>query len=121
MKKAILYGFLTWLILFIIAFVAFIVHESNRPLFESIMAVACTTVAMVFTLMYFRNVRSDFVKEGLYLGLTFFIINILIDIPLFLFGGPMMTTFGGYMSDIGITYLLFFAVTIGVGYSRQAT
>lgn len=114
-KKALLYGFLTWLIVFIVGFMAFVVHDSNRPLFESIMAVAATTVSMFFAVCYFKNVESNFLKEGVTLGIVFYVVNIAIDLPLFLLGGPMQTTFGAYMSDIGFTYLLFFAVTIGVG------
>jgi len=121
LKKAVLYGFLTWLILFVIGFLAFAVHDSNRPLFESIMAAACTTVSMIFTVLYFRHVNSNFVREGVYLGLIFFLMGVIIDLPLFLFSGPMKTTPGGYMSDIGVTYLLFFAVTIGVGKILELT
>lgn len=40
--RAIFYGFLIWLIPFIVAFVIFPLRESARPLFESIMPVAVT-------------------------------------------------------------------------------
>lgn len=106
-KKALLYGFLTWLIVFIIGFMAYIVHDSNRPLFESIMAVASTTVSMIFALQYFKTVEKNYIREGFFLGLVFFIINIGIDLPLFLFGGPMKTSLINYMADIGLTYILF--------------
>lgn len=115
-KKALLYGFLIWLFIFLIGFMAFIVHESNRPLFESIMAVAVTTVSMIFTIAYFRKVDKNLIREGFYLGMIFFLVNVIIDLPLFLLESPMQTTPGNYFSDIGCTYLLFFAVTIGVGY-----
>ncbi len=119
LKKALLYGFLTWLVIFIVGFIAYVIHESNRPLFESIMAVSSTTVSIIFALLYFRNVEKDYIKEGWYLGLIFFLVNVFIDLPLFLFGGPMKTTFGSYMADIGLTYFLFFAVTIGLGYALE--
>ncbi len=83
------------------------------------MAVASTTVSIIFALLYFRNVEKAYIKEGWYLGLIFFLINIFIDLPLFLFAGPMKTTFGNYMSDIGLTYILFFSVTIGIGYALE--
>jgi hypothetical protein len=34
---------------------------------------------------------------------------------LFLLEGPMQTTFAGYMSDIGITYLIMPVFTSGIG------
>lgn len=118
-KKAFLYGFLTWLIIFIIGIMAYMVHDSNRPLFESIMAVASTTVSVIFALLYFRNVEKNYIKEGWVLGLVFFLVNIGIDLPLFLLGGPMKTSLGNYMADIGLTYILFFAVTVGIGYALE--
>ena len=120
-KTALLYGFLTWLIIFIIGFMAFVFHESNRPLFESIMAVACTSVSMVFTILYFGKVETDYLREGILLGIIFYLVSVAIDLPFFLLEGPMKTTFGHYMSDIGLTYLLFFAVTIGTGYAMDKT
>ena len=38
-RKAVLFGFLIWLIPFVVAFIIFPLRESSRPLFESIMPV----------------------------------------------------------------------------------
>ena len=57
----------------------------------------------------------DYLREGVLLGCLWFAINILIDAPLMLLGGPMKMTLPDYMSDIGVTYLLIPAITIGIG------
>jgi len=69
-KKAVLYGFLIWLIVFATAFLIFPIHESNRAFFESIMPVIISIVTSFFAFKYFSNVENNFIKEGLYFGIT---------------------------------------------------
>jgi hypothetical protein len=105
-KKAVLYGFLVWLIVFTVSFLTFPLRDSNRPLFESIMPVALSICTVFFSILYFRHASIAVFKEGVLLGLTWLAINLCIDAPLFLFGGPMKTTISGYVSDIGTTYMV---------------
>jgi len=114
-KRAVLYGVLVWLIVFIVGFLAFPVRGSDRPLFESIMPVALSICVVFFSVSYFKRVDSAFVREGLLTGILWLGIGIVIDIPLFLFGGPMKTSISGYVSDIGITYLIIPIITVAQG------
>ena len=116
MKKILLYGFLIWLIPFIVAFLIFPIKESNLPLFESIMPVAVTLATVLFSVLYFKNVSANYLKVGVLLGLTWFAISLVIDLPLFMYEGPMKMTFGDYMMDIGLTYLIIPIITTGYGY-----
>lgn len=113
--KAIFFGFLVWLAAFVVAFMIFPVRETSRPLFESIMAVVVTSAAAGFAVLYFRRVRGRYVREGAILGLLWLAINLAIDAPLMLVGGPMQMTLGAYLADIGLTYLIIPAVTIAIG------
>ena len=119
--KAIGIGCLVWLVPFILAFMVFPIHTANRPLFESIMAVAVTGSAVGFGIWYLNNVTKEFVKEAVKLGILWFFICVLIDAPLMLLGGPMKMSLGQYVADIGVTYLCIPVVTWGLGYaySRQ--
>ncbi len=56
-----------------------------------------------------------YLREGVILGLVWLAINVLIDLPLMLAGGPMQMTLGQYLADIGLTYLIIPAVTMGIG------
>jgi len=112
--KAVLFGFLVWLSAFVVAFVIFPLRESARPLFESIMPVVVTTATVVCAVLYFRRVRSSFVREGVLLGLVWLAMNVVIDLPLML-SGPIQMTLGEYFADIGLTYLIIPAITIGIG------
>jgi hypothetical protein len=117
--KAILFGFLLWLAAFVVAFLIFPLRESSRPLFESIMPVVVTSTTAVFAAVYIRGVQKQFLREGIILGCLWLTINLAIDLPLMLAGGPMQMSLGQYMADIGLTYLVIPAVTIGIGFSCE--
>jgi len=120
--KAIGYGVLVWLIPFIVAFLIFPIHDSNRPLFESIMAVAVSTTAVVFGLLYLNYITKNRIREGIQLGILWFIVSVLIDAPLMLIGGPMKMSLTEYLADIGVTYFCIPVITWGlsVAYSHSA-
>ncbi|HEY4612265.1 MAG TPA: hypothetical protein VII11_04725 [Bacteroidota bacterium] len=117
-KYALLFGFLIWLIPFAVAVVIFPLRENDRPLFESIMPVAVTIAAVIFSVLYYRKVESGFVREGILLGIVWYLISVGIDLLMFSWG-PMAMTFIDYMKDIGLTYLIIPTVTIGFGVLRQ--
>ena len=45
---------------------------------------------------------------------------VLIDAPLFLFGGPMKMSAGAYFADIGLTYVAIPVVTWGLAVAYRA-
>jgi hypothetical protein len=117
-KLTLIYGFLIWIIVFAVAMAIFPIRNSNRALFESIMPVALTICVVIFGNLYFRKLETSFVKEGVTLGIVWLLINLIIDLALFM-QGPMKMAFADYISDIGLTYLLIPAITIGFGYVRN--
>lgn len=117
-KSALLFALAVWIIPFVVAMFIFPIRESNRPLFESIMPVAVGIAVVIFTILYFKKVESNFVKEGVLLGIVFFCVSFIIDLSMFMWG-PMKMSFGEYLSDIGVTYLLMPVITIGFGYFLQ--
>ena len=109
------FGVLVWLIPFVVAVLVFFLHESSRPLFESIMAVTVSATAVTFGLLYLKRVVGDVVRESVGLGLLWFAIAVAIDAPLMLLGGPMKMSFGEYLADIGVTYLCIPVIVWGLG------
>lgn len=107
-------GFLVWLIPFLVAFLVFPFRESNRALFESIMAVTVTAATVSMGLIYLRRIDRVKVREGILLGLVWFVVCVAVDAPLMLLGGPMKMTFWQYMADIGLTYIIIPVVTWGL-------
>ena len=114
--KICLFGFLIWLIPFIMSFFIFGLHEDYRPLFESIMAVTVTLSVVIFSILYFKTVDKDYIKEGVIIGMIWLIINLIIDlIIMVLLESPMQMSIGDYMMDIGLTYVIIPVITIGFG------
>lgn len=117
--KILIFGFLVWLIPFLVSFVVFPLKATMRPLFESIMPLILTIIVIILAYYYMKNLDANFIKEGIIIGLAWFIINIIIDLFMFLPASPMHMDFADYMMDIGLTYLIIPSITIGFGYMAQ--
>ncbi|MCK5572596.1 MAG: hypothetical protein KAJ12_07535 [Bacteroidetes bacterium] len=111
----ILYCSILWLVPFVVAIGIFPLHTSNRPLFETIMPVVLTISVVLVSILYFRKVDSEYLRAGIRLGVAAFVVSFLIDLSLFSWG-PMKMPFGEYVGDIGLTYLIYPTVTVGIGY-----
>jgi hypothetical protein len=116
--KILIFGFLMWLVPFLVSVVIYPLKTSENPLFESIMSVVLTLTVVLFSIKYFRNLSIDFLREGILTGTVWFLISIILDLSLFMWG-PMQMSFENYMMDIGITYLIIPTVTVGFGYIIQ--
>jgi hypothetical protein len=117
--KIILFGFLVWLIPFLVAFAIFPLRVYMRPLFESIMPLTLTIIVVILAYYYLKNMEVNFVKEGVIIGFAWFIINIAIDLIMFMPASPMQMSFADYMMDIGLTYVMIPVITVGMGYMAQ--
>ena len=115
-KWIIIYGIFVWLIPFIASFSIVGLRESNRVLFESIMPVVLTATLLIFSILFFRRIKEQYFKMGVIVGISWFLINIIIDLLLFLPEGPMQITLSEYMMDIGLTYLIIIIIPVGFGY-----
>lgn len=116
--KILIFGFLMWLVPFLVSVVIYPLKTSENPFFESIMSVVLTLTVVLFSIKYFRNLRTDFLREGILTGTVWFSISIILDLSLFIWG-PMQMSFENYMMDIGLTYLIIPTVTVGFGYIIQ--
>lgn len=114
-KKALLFGFLVWLIPFIVAILLSSVRKHNRPLFESLMPVVITISVVPFLILYFSKLQVYFLKEAVLLGIIWLAISLILDLLCFM-EGPMKMSFADYMMDIGLTYLMIPTISIGFGY-----
>ena len=109
-----LLGFFSWLIPFVVAILIFKVRETNRPFFETIMAVTVAASTTWLATRYFRQIKQGFIAAGLTAGLVWVAINVVIDLLMFM-QGPMKMSFTDYMQDIGLTYMMIPAITTGIG------
>ena len=98
-----------------VSILIFPLRDAERPLFEAIMPVVLTVFCVLFANLYFRKLKSNFVREGLILGVLWFVVRVVIDLPLLTLS-PLNMSFVEYMKDIGLTYLILPAITTGFGY-----
>jgi hypothetical protein len=110
------YGFVMWLIPFIISLLIYPIKISLNPLFETIMPVVITLTVVLLTISYLKHIKKNFLRESMVIGVSWFLISIIIDLILFLPASPMHMSLANYMMDIGLTYLIIPFVTVGMGY-----
>jgi hypothetical protein len=114
--KKLSYGFLSWLVPFITSFL-FYTREGELTidifLFKSIMIVVGSVTAAFLMISYFKAINADYFKEGVVLGLTWFGMNILLDLVILvaMFGMPA----GDYFTQIGLRYVVIPVMCITVG------
>ena len=113
--KLVGFGFLIWLIPFLVSFVIFPLRNANRPLFESIMPIILVLTVMIISVLYFKKIEKKSLKEGLIAGVLWFVLSLAIDTMLFLPSSSMQMSFIDYMMDIGLTYLIILMIPIGIG------
>ena len=116
--RNILYGFLVWLIPFVASFF-FYSKEGGLTidifLFKSIMIVVGSISAAILLVSYFKKIGTAYLKEGITVGLTWFGINILLDLLVLI---PMSgMSVADYFTQIGIRYLVMPVMSIMVGAS----
>ncbi len=103
--RAVLLGFLSWVIPFAISFVVFPVKKLNAPIFSSVMYLVVLATAGVLLGIHFRG-RTVCIREATRVGALWLAMNLILDYPMFAFG-PMKMTPLGYYSEIGLVYLTY--------------
>lgn len=117
---AVLYGFLTWLIPFFASLFFFSKQgELTIPIqtFKSIMVVVGSLSSVPLLVRYFNRVDKDYLKNGIFLGILWYVMNIGLDILVLLPLSKM--SFQEYFPNIGISYFSIPIYVIGVGILLQ--
>ncbi|MBK9735680.1 MAG: hypothetical protein IPO92_12225 [Saprospiraceae bacterium] len=115
--KTVILGFLSWLIPFVVSFLFF--KPGGEILvpyatFKSIIMVVGVISGCYLLFKFFSYIESDYVRNGLIVGVTWFVINILLDVIILI---PMMkTSFADYFMSIGLSYFAIPAISIAFGY-----
>ncbi|MDX1684897.1 MAG: hypothetical protein R3275_06640 [Saprospiraceae bacterium] len=117
-KKVLFYGFLSWLFPFIAGFFLYSLHESNRVFFETLMPLVIAATGVVLGVLYLKGSPNPG-AEAFKVGLIWMVISIVIDLFLFLPESPMHLSFMEYIKDIGLTYMIYPIVLLGLGRASE--
>lgn len=120
--RIVLFGFLSWLA----PFVASIFFFSPAGLvidiflFKTVMIVVGSASGAVLLVLHFRNVKRNFLKEGILVGVAWFALNIVLDVLVLLPLSGM--DFPTYFAQIGGRYLVMpiMAATVGIVLEKKA-
>lgn len=82
--------------------------------FKSIMIVISVSVSMLLLIQYFKATKSNYLRNAGYLGLTWFVMNLALDILILLPLSQMPMQ--DYVNQIAIRYLAIPIMAMGVGY-----
>lgn len=115
--KNLFFGFLSWLIPFVVSFLFFTPGgELAVPsaTFKSTIMVVGTISGCYLLFRYFKFVDSEFVRNGIIVGVSWLVINIVLDTLILI---PIMkTTFADYFMSIGLGYISIPVIRITMGY-----
>jgi hypothetical protein len=115
-RWALLLGFADWLLPFAVSFAIFPLRAEDYYLFESLLSVTVVFAAVFFAILYFKRTKAKSIQEGFLVGALWLIVNLAIDLALFLPSSPMQMSFSLYLRQIGIKYVSILIVATGFGY-----
>lgn len=116
LQKTILYGFLLWLTVFAASFIIYPLKQHHSAWFETFIALILASATVFFGNIYFRLETLD-LKSCLKVGFIWALVNIVVDIPLFI-AGPFKMPMLQYFGDIGFSYLIIPIITTVYAYRR---
>ncbi|CAF30075.1 hypothetical protein [Methanococcus maripaludis] len=110
------FGLLTWLVPFFLSFLFYSESEGlliDIFLFKSIMIVVSGLIGVSLLIIYFKDIKKDYLIEGIFVGVSWLIINLILDILILI---PMSgMTCLTYFSQIGLRYLIIPTISISMG------
>ncbi|MBA2864302.1 hypothetical protein [Methanococcus maripaludis] len=111
------FGLLTWLVPFLLSFLFYSENEGlliDIFLFKSIMIVVSGLVGVSLLILYFKDIKKDYLIEGIFVGVSWLIINLILDILILI---PMSgMTYLTYFSQIGLRYSIIPTISISMGF-----
>ena len=114
MLKRFAYGAILWLIPYVTAIPLSPLMQSDNVFFKTIMIVVGSFVGALLTALYFKDVKEDFLREGLLLAVAWLAVNWLLDFAALL---PFTKQpIPRYFLEIGFRYVAMVWPTVAVGW-----
>jgi hypothetical protein len=117
-KRALGLGFVSWLVPFVVSVAIFPLKTSHPPLFDIALSAVLTTTAVALGCAYLRRPGLHSIGSAVLLGSLWMGINIGLDLLLFTWG-PMAMPPLSYLTDIGLSYVVYPIILAGL-YSGSA-
>ncbi|HEX7445835.1 MAG TPA: hypothetical protein VF300_05545 [Methanothrix sp.] len=82
------------------------------------MPVVIAIWTVFFAVIYLSGLKSGFQKEGILIGVAWFLMGIILDLLIFV-DGPIKMSPWDYALDVPVTYLIIPTITFGFGYLME--
>ena len=110
-------GVLSWVIPFVVSFFCYTPDGElmmEYSTFKSIITVVGTASGSYLLYLFFKPVRMNFIFCGCVVGISWFVLNILLDSLILI---PMMgVSFATYFMSVGLSYLSIPPLAIAMGF-----
>jgi EamA domain-containing membrane protein RarD len=117
--RAVLYAIVLWGMVFLATFFVYPLRAENLMLFAVLRMLAQALLSVFLTVMYFRDVEEHLIRDGVKLGILLMTTSIVLDQGPFVWG-LMHFSFLNYLTDTGLSYLLYPIVTVGAAFLLSA-
>ena len=114
MLRKIGYGFIVWVVPYFSAIPLLGLMESDLIFFKTLMIMVGGIMSAICVVLYFNKAEKDYLKEGIWLGVVWLVVNWLLDFVALLPLSKM--PYAQYFREIGLRYLTMPALTIPIGY-----
>ncbi|MBN1166402.1 MAG: hypothetical protein JXA44_04640 [Methanospirillaceae archaeon] len=115
--QIILYGCIVWLVPFLVA-IPFYSPDGTllfgEPVFKSVMIVVGALIGAFLIVRYYQNISENYIREGIYLGVVWLLINWILDLVILLPLSGMDII--QYFCQIGLRYLMIPVMSVMAGY-----
>ena len=118
-KQAVIYGILIWILIYVLSTIynnIFITYLHN---YNIILPLILIVVTGFFGILYIRNIETNEVVEGFLVGIVFIIVDIILDLSIFIIPNninPLTVNYPLHLISTIITTLL---ITTFLGYLAQ--
>ena len=119
LARILIHGFLLWLTVFAASIAIFPIKKADPIFFETLISIILAAATVLYGFIYFYK-RKNTLGECLTVGISWMIINIAIDLPMFSYG-PMKRSFADYMTDIGLTNLMIPIIVLAFSIKSKPT
>ena len=118
--RAVLYGFLVWVLRALAAVIALPLKPAGSPMFGTVVPIGLTVGAVLFGALYLRRVATNLVAESVRLAVLWSAMRLLLDlVVMVIVRGSAKLPVANYLEATGLTYLIVPVVVVGFGYLLQ--
>ena len=121
LKLAITFGFLIWIITYILSSIFNPIFTEYIPYVNIIVPLIIIITTGFFGILYIRNIETNEVIEGILVGIIFIIIDIICDLIFFIIPHNNNLIITDYPIHIISMIIIILSITTFLGYLAQMT